>query len=86
MNLVTSTGVDLGLPFHNWQPHPRMPYLLLQGYAAALVRTEPGPDGRYIWQFRGVASFASTVDEAKQFVEAGAEYFQTFRRNPYGAS
>lgn len=43
------------------------------------------PDGRYLWQFRKVASYAPTVDQAKDYVEAGAEYFQTMRRNPYAA-
>lgn len=69
---------------HVWHPHPTNPkYLLLQGFTNALVRTEPMPDGRYLWQFRKVASYAATVDQAKNYVEAGAEFFPTMRRNPY---
>ena len=68
---------------HTWHPHPTMPYLLLQGFTNALVRITPMPDGRYLWQFRKVVSYADTVDKAKDYVEAGAEYFDSFRRNPY---
>lgn len=71
---------------HVWLPHPtNAKYLLLQGYTNALVRIEPMPDGRYLWQFRKVTSYATSVDQAKEYVEAGAEYFQTMRRNPYAA-
>lgn len=67
---------------HVW--HPRgTDYVLLQGFTDALVRTKPLPDGRYLWQFRKVASYAETVEKAKDYVEAGAEFFQAFRRNPY---
>lgn len=41
------------------------------------------PDGRYLWQFRKVASYADTVEQAKEYVEAGAEYFDVMHRNPY---
>ena len=69
---------------HIWHAHPKNPeYQLLQGISNALVRTEPMPDGRYLWQFRRIASYADTVESAKLHVEAGAEYFETFRRNPY---
>jgi hypothetical protein len=60
-----------------------MPYLILQGCKDAMVRTAPMPDGRYLWQFRKVVSYAATVEAAKDYVEAGAEYFETMRRNPY---
>lgn len=69
---------------HVWHPHASMPkYLLLQGYTSAQVRTEPSPNGRYLWQFRRVAGYADTVELAKDYVEAGSEFFQVFRRNPY---
>lgn len=69
---------------HVWHPHPHNPnYALLQGFTNALVRTEPMPNGKYLWQFRKVASYAATIAEAKEYVEAGAEFFQAFHRNPY---
>ena len=68
---------------HIWHSHPTMPYLVLQGFTCASVRTKPCPDGRYLWQFGEVASYADSVDMAKDYVEAGAEYFETMRRNPY---
>lgn len=69
---------------HVWLPSPISPkYVLLQGFTSAMVRTEPMPDGRYLWQFRKVYSYAATVEQAKDYVEAGAEFFDTFRRNPY---
>lgn len=88
MQTVTSTGIDLALLFHNWQPHPHnADYLLLQGFTNALVRVKPMPlTGKYLWQFRKFACYADTVDEAKAYVEAGAEFFETFRRNPYAQS
>lgn len=71
---------------HVWHAHPtNANYLLLQGFTNALVRIEPMPDGRYLWQFRKVVSYADSVDAAKNYVEAGAEYFETMRRNPYSA-
>lgn len=70
---------------HVWHPCPNNPdkWLFLQGYTCASVRLQPSPDGRYIWQFRKVVSYAPTVEAAKDFVEAGAEFFQTMHRNPY---
>ncbi len=62
-----------------------MPYLLLQGYTCASVRTKPSPNGRFMWQFRKVVSYADSIEQAKEYVEAGSEYFQTMRRNPYAA-
>lgn len=71
---------------HVWHPHPTNPkYLLLQGFTNALVRLEPTVDGRYLWQFRKVASYAPSIEAARDYVEAGAEFFQTMRRNPYAA-
>lgn len=72
---------------HVWHPCPNKPdtWLFLQGYTCASVRTKPMPDGRYLWQFRKVVSYADTPEKAKEYVEAGAEFFQTFRRNPYAS-
>lgn len=69
---------------HTWTPHPRNPkWLQLAGSVDSLVRTVPDPRGRYLWQFRKVVSFADSVDAAKDYVEAGAEFFAAMRRNPY---
>ncbi len=68
---------------HVWKPHATMPYLELAGTRNAMVRTKPCPDGRYLWQFRKVVSYADTVEQAKNYVEAGAEFFSVMRRNPY---
>lgn len=69
-----------------WQPHPtRSRFLVLQGVANALVDTVPSPSGKYLWQFRKVASYADTIEGAKDYVEAGAEFFDVMRRNPYAA-
>ena len=70
---------------HTWKPHATMPYLILDGVANALVRTKPLPCGQYLWQFRKTAGKAATLDKAKDYVEAGAEYFDVMRRNPYAA-
>lgn len=67
-----------------WRPHATNPkYIELQGVDRALVRIDAMPNGRYLWQFRTVAGNADTVDKAKDYVEAGAEYFAVMRRNPY---
>jgi hypothetical protein len=69
---------------HVWHPSPvSTKYILLQGFTSAMVRTEPLPGGLYLWQFRKVVGYTATIEEAKEFVEAGAEFFETFRRNPY---
>jgi hypothetical protein len=72
---------------HRWKERSQHPkcsaYLELDGHKNALVRVEPMPDGRYLWQFRKVVSYADSVDKAKEYVEAGAEYFDVMRRNPY---
>lgn len=69
---------------HVWKPHARhAAYIELQGSKDSLVRVQPMPDGRYLWQFRKVVSYAATVDAAKDYVEAGAEFFEVMRRNPY---
>lgn len=68
---------------HVWQTSPvSAKYILLQGSASSLVRIEP-LNGRYIWQFRNVVSYADSVAAAKEYVEAGAEFFDVMRRNPY---
>lgn len=69
---------------HVWKQHARVPYyLVLENVQHAMVRTTPMPDGRYLWQFRKVVSYADSVATAKDYVEAGAEYFEVMRRNPY---
>lgn len=69
---------------HVWLPHPHnKDYLLLQGFTNALMRVKPMPSGRYLWQFRKFASYADTPEQAREYVEAGAEFFATMRRNPY---
>lgn len=69
---------------HTWKPRTESPHWLeLQGSARAFVRTRPMPDGRYLWQFRKVVSYAPTIDAAKEYVEAGAEFFEVMHRNPY---
>lgn len=74
---------------HTWEPAGTTPiaaqYIRLQGSQDALVRVAPMPDGRYLWQFRKVVSYAVSIDAAKNYVEAGAEYFETMHRNPYTA-
>lgn len=70
---------------HVWHTHPHnQDYLLLQGFTNALVRVKAMSCGRYLWQFRSTASYAGTLESAKDYVEAGAEFFDVFRRNPYG--
>ena len=59
-------------------------WLLLQGYTNASVCTRPSPNGRFLWQFRKVCGWAETVRDAIDYVEAGSEFFQVFRRNPWG--
>jgi hypothetical protein len=67
----------------NWQPIGRN-WLELKCPVDAFVRTVPDPAGRYLWQFGKVASYAPSIAEARDYVEAGAEYYAQFRRNPYG--
>lgn len=67
---------------HIWKPRAQK-WLQLEGPSHALVRTEPMPNGKYLWQFRRVVSFADTLEEAKNYVEAGAEFFAVMHRNPY---
>ena len=71
---------------HIWQPHPKNPhYLVLQGSRDSLVRTRAEWNGRYLWQFRDVVSYAESIAAAKDFVEAGAEFFEMLHRNPYSS-
>lgn len=66
-----------------WQPlGPR--WLELKCPVDAVVRTEPSPCGAFMWQFGRFVGYASTVAEARDYVEAGAEYYAAFKRNPYG--
>lgn len=58
-------------------------WLELECSQHALVRTEPLIDGRYLWQFGDVVSFADSCAKARDYVEAGAEYYEQFKRNPY---
>lgn len=70
---------------HVWKPHAgNANYVVLQGSLNALVRVKPLPSGQYLWQFRKFVSRADTPEAAKDYVEAGAEFFDTNRRNPYG--
>lgn len=69
---------------HVWLPHPtNKNWQSLQGVVNGFVRMKPSPDGRYMWQFRLTVSYAESIEAAKQFVEAGAEFFDTMHRNPY---
>lgn len=69
---------------HVWRQRPGNPkWMELRGSPSSLVRTAPMPDGRYLWQFRRVVGYAATVDQAKEYVEAGAEFFDAMHRNPY---
>lgn len=71
---------------HTWHTHPQTPhYLILAGHANALVRTKAEWNGRYLWQFRNVVSYATTIADAKNYVEAGAEFFEVMHRNPYSS-
>lgn len=68
---------------HTWTAHAKLPYIILKGRHDAVVRTKPHSDGRYLWQFNKVVSYADTIEKAKEYVEAGAEFFQAFKRSPY---
>lgn len=69
---------------HIWKPHGRVPhYLILEGHKDAMVRTKAMPDGSYLWQFRKTVSYADSIEKAKEYVEAGAEFFDVMHRNPY---
>ena len=69
---------------HAWEQHSKLlHWVRLNGRNDSAVRTRPMPDGRYLWQFRKVVSYAETVERAKEYVEAGAEFFDVMRRNPY---
>ena len=64
-----------------WMQHGH--WIFLNDAQNASVRVKPMPNGKFMWQFRKVVSFAATVEEAKEYVEAGLEYFETMRCNPY---
>lgn len=82
---LVHTSLDMHMVDPVWSVHSTNPdYVVLEGFTSAQVRTKPLPDGRYLWQFRKMVSYAATVEAAKAYVEAGAEYFQVMRRNPYG--
>lgn len=67
-----------------WIAHASpFPYVMLEGHKDTLVRTVQSQNGQYLWQFREVCSYAATIEQAKDFVEAGVEYFEVMRRNPY---
>lgn len=70
---------------HEWKPNERMfdRYINLSGQTNALVRVKKSPNGKYMWQFRKTVSYADTIEQAKEYVEAGAEFFDIMRRNPY---
>lgn len=66
---------------HTWTQ--RGNWIELEGETNAMVRIKPSPNGKYMWQFRKTVSYATTVEKAKEYVEAGAEFFNVMRRNPY---
>ena len=50
----------------------------------ACVCCKPDPTGKgYLWQFRKIYSFAPTIGDAINYVEAGQEFFEVMHRNPY---
>lgn len=72
---------------HNWQHRVTkhgVLYVLLDGNASMSVRCKPCPMGSgYMWQFRKTVSYAPTIEQAINYVEAGKEFFDVMRRNPY---
>ena len=70
-----------------WQNHvtPQgVLYVRLADRDNAMVRCKPSPGGKgYMWQFRKVVSYAPTIQDAIAYVEAGAEFFDVMKRNPY---
>jgi hypothetical protein len=69
---------------HTWRHTGRdNRFLELADSRDSIVDTRRSPNGRYLWQFRKVASYADTIEQAKDYVEAGAEFFDVMRRNPY---
>lgn len=57
-------------------------WLILNDTACVCCTPDPTRKG-YMWQFRKIYSFASTIEEAMNYVEAGQEFFEVMRRNPY---
>jgi hypothetical protein len=59
-----------------WDRHPSQSsahWLVLRGRANCMVRTTPAHNGRFMFQFRNHVSYADTVAEAKDYVEACVE-------------
>lgn len=77
-------GPNWTLVGDKWRIHERNPkFIELIGVKDAVVMVKAQPDGRYLWQFRKVVSYAATIKLAMDYVEAGAEYFEVMGRNPY---
>lgn len=58
-------------------------WLILNNVKTMAVRVKPCDNGKYMFQFRKTVSYADTLAQAIEYVEAGLEYFETMRRNPY---
>jgi hypothetical protein len=48
---------------------------VLQGHAAAVVRTVPSPNGQHLWQYGKRYGYSATIEEAKDWVESLADHF-----------
>lgn len=57
-------------------------WVVLDGQPNQAVRCKPDRNG-YMWQFRKTIAYAATIEQAIAFVEAGAEFFNVMKRNPY---
>jgi len=71
---------------HTWQHRQTCStlWVVLNGQPNQTVRCKPCPRGNgYMWQFRKTVAYAATIEQAIALVEAGAEFFETMRRNPY---
>lgn len=74
------------VPKHKWKHRVTQRGVLwveLEDRQNALVRCSPMPNNRYLWQFRNFTAYANTIEEAINYVEAGAEFFDVMHRNPY---
>lgn len=70
---------------HNWTvkiSKSGVVWFILNDTACVCVTPDPTGKG-YLWQFRKIYSFASSLIEAMQYVEAGQEFFEVMKRNPY---
>ncbi len=58
---------------HVWREIAGGKWIALAGHKNAVVRVKPSPNGKYLFQYRTVASYADTIERAKEYVEAAAE-------------